>query len=123
MNKDELTGKIIEAAIEVHKTLGPGLLENTYEICLHWELTNRGIKSERQVELPVIYKGVKIETAYRLDILVESKVIVEVKAVQELNAVHDAQLMTYLKLSKLKTGLLINFSNKLLKNNIKRISM
>lgn len=116
----ELTDIIINSAIEVHKELGPGLLENTYEECLLYELLLKNMKVERQKELSVIYINKVLECGYRLDLVVEDKVIVELKAVESLNSIHDAQLLTYLKLSKIKVGLLINFNVKYLKDGIKR---
>ena len=120
MEQDELTSKIIGAAIEVHRELGPGLLESTYEACLMYELRERGLFAERQKELPVNYKGVNIDCGYRLDILVENSVILELKSVDELTGVHSAQLLTYMKLSGIQKGLLINFNEKVLHHGIKR---
>ena len=117
----ELTEKIIGAAIEVHRNLGPGLLESTYQTCLERELDLRSIKFEKEKALPIIYKGIKLESSYRLDILVEEKVVVEIKSVEALLPVHEAQLITYLKLSGLIVGLLINFNVPYLKQGIKRI--
>lgn len=118
--QEELTEKIIGAAIEVHKVLGPGLLESTYEAALALELGLRGLKYESQKEMPVNYKGFLIEVGYRLDLLVENEVILELKAVEELNPVHEAQLITYLKLSGHRIGFLINFNVPLLKDGIFR---
>lgn len=120
MEQDELTSKIIGAAIEVHRELGPGLLESTYETCLMYELRERGLFAERQQELPVNYKGVNIDCGYRLDIIVENSVILELKSVDELTGVHSAQLLTYMKLSGIQKGLLINFNEKVLHHGIKR---
>ncbi|GAB1444360.1 GxxExxY protein [Ignavibacteriales bacterium] len=120
MEQDELTSKIIGAAIEVHRELGPGLLESTYETCLMYELRERGLFAERQKELPVNYKGVNIDCGYRLDIIVENSVILELKSVDELTGVHSAQLLTYMKLSGIQKGLLINFNEKVLHHGIKR---
>ena len=106
---EELTEQIIGAAIEVHRHLGPGLLESTYEECLCHELNLRGLQFERQVPLPVVYKGVKLDCGYRLDILVEGEVILELKAVDAVLPVNEAQLLTYLKLSSKKVGFIINF--------------
>jgi len=117
----KLTDQIIGAAIEVHKTLGPGLLESTYERCLFQELTMQGIQSERQKIQPIHYKGLELDEGYRLDLLVEGKVVLELKALEQLNPIHSAQLLTYLKLSGLTLGYLINFNTKLLKDGIKRI--
>ncbi len=119
--KDPLTGKIIGCAIEVHRALGPGLLESTYEECICYELKQRGLSIKRQVSLPVKYKGVSLDCGYRLDIVVDEQVIVELKAVDALEPIHEAQLLTYLKLSGLKIGLLINFNVTLLKEGIKRM--
>lgn len=118
---DRITEKIIGCAIEVHKGLGPGLLESAYEECLCYELNRIGLKFERQVPLPVVYKGVKLDCSYRMDIVVENSVIVEVKAVENLIPVHDAQLLSYLKLYDKKVGLLMNFHVPILKKGLKRI--
>lgn len=117
----DLTGKIVDCAVKVHKLLGPGLLESAYEECLYQELMECGISSIKQVPMPLIYKGRKLELGYRLDLLVEDKVVIEVKSVDCLNPVHTAQLMTYLKLSGCKIGLLINFNVAFLKEGIRRI--
>jgi GxxExxY protein len=116
----DLTGKIIGCAIEVHKSLGPGLLESAYEECLSYELQCAGLKIERQKTLPVVYKEIKLDCGYRIDILVENTVVVELKSVDALNPVHEAQILTYLKFSEKKVGLLINFNVTLLKNGMKR---
>lgn len=118
---NDITGGIIGAAIQVHKTLGPGLLESAYEACLVYELTQRGFKVEQQKPLPIIYGPVKLDCAYRLDLLVEDKVIVEVKAVDQLLPIHQAQLLSYLKLSGCELGLLINFNVQALKQGIHRL--
>ncbi len=120
MEINKITEKIIGAAIEVHRTLGPGLLESAYEQCLEYELTERGLKVERQIPVPVIYKDLYIEYGYRLDLLVEDQVIVEIKSIDELHPVHEAQILTYLKFSEKKIGLLINFNVKLLKEGLRR---
>jgi GxxExxY protein len=117
----ELTEKVIGAAIEVHKQLGPGLLESIYQACLARELALCGIKFEQEKPLPVEYKGVHLDCGYRLDFIVEQKVIIELKAVDELNSNHKAQLLTYLKLTGCKVGLLINFNVPLLKDGIRRL--
>ncbi|HEC36572.1 MAG TPA: GxxExxY protein, partial [Anaerolineae bacterium] len=109
------------AAIEVHRALGPGLLESAYEACLTFELAQRGLQVERQRPLPVVYQEVKLDCGYRLDLLVEEAVIVEVKAVDRLMPIHQAQLLSYLKLSGCKVGLLINFNVKVLKDGIRRM--
>jgi len=118
--EEELTGQIIGAAIEVHRVLGPGLLESAYEECLCHELEMRGIAFRRQVVLPVEYKGLLLSCGYRLDVVVEDQVILELKAVEKLMPIHDAQLLTYLKLSGKRVGLLINFNVELLKHGIVR---
>jgi len=120
---NKLTELIIGAAIEVHRNLGPGLLESVYETCLVYELEHLGIKAQKQVSLPLTYKGLQFDQGYRLDIIVEDKVIVEIKAVESLTDVHEAQLLSYLKLSGCKVGLLINFNVKLLKHGLKRFVM
>ena len=117
-----LTGKVIGAAIDVHKQLGPGLLESVYEECLCMELQKRKLQVIRQKSIDLQYKGVKLETKLFLDILVEDKVIVELKAVSKLEPIHEAQLLTYLKLADKKYGLLINFNVQLLKDGIKRMA-
>jgi GxxExxY protein len=120
MTDQELTHAIIGAAIEVHRQLGPGLLESSYEECLARELTLRSITFDRQKPLPVVYKGVKLECGYRLDFLVDGRIVVELKAVEALAPIHDAILLTYLRLSGCKIGLLINFHCTVLKNGIRR---
>lgn len=121
MEINSLTSKIIGLAIEVHRNLGPGLLEKTYEECLCIELENNGLKYECQKLVPIIYKGKEIKDAYRIDILVENRVIIELKAVEKIDKVHKAQLLTYLKLTNKEIGLLINFNVSLLKDGIHRI--
>ena len=121
MGENELTHRIIGAAIEVHRELGPGLLESAYEECLAHEFTLRGLAYERQKPLPVIYKGIQVECGFRLDFLVENLVIVELKAVEDLSPVHQAQVMTYLKLTNCRLGLLINFNAYKLLQGLKRI--
>ena len=121
MNVNDITGQVIGAAIEVHKTLGPGLLENIYEECVCVELSSRGIPFERQKEIEVVYKGQKLESKYRIDIVVNSRIVVELKACDALLPIHEAQLLTYLKLTELKVGLLINFNVPILKDGIKRL--
>ena len=118
---NELTERVIGDCIEIHRALGPGLLESAYEECLCHELSIAGIGFERQKPLPVHYKNVKLDCGYRLDLVVERKVIVELKAIENLMPIHEAQLLTYLKLSGLTLGLLINFNVPMLKNGIKRI--
>ena len=120
-NLNRITESIIGAAIEVHRALGPGLLESAYEACLTFELAQRGLKVEQQKPLPVVYREVKLDCGYRLDLLVEEVVIVEVKAVDRLMPIHQAQLLSYLKLSGCKVGLVINFNVKVLKDGIRRL--
>ncbi|WP_341904305.1 GxxExxY protein [Fluviicola taffensis] len=121
MTENELSSIIIGAAIEVHNSLGPGLLESVYETCLYYELKEIGLKVERQLDLPVIYKNIRLDTGFRLDLLIQDKVVIEVKAVKELSDIHLAQTLTYLKLTDTKLGLLINFNETRLKHGIKRI--
>ena len=120
---DKVTEQIIGAAIEVHRQLGPGLLESTYEVCLKYELAERGLAAEAQKALPVVYKELLLEQGYRIDLLVENSVVVELKAVDAITDVQKAQVLTYLKLSGHKIGLLLNFNVKLLKNGIHRFIM
>lgn len=121
MYENDLATKIIGAAIEVHRQLGPGLLESTYETCLAYELKQIGLNLQQQVALPVVYKEVKLNAGYSIDLLVENKIIIEIKSVEVLADIHTAQLLTYLKLKDLKLGLLINFNEVLLKNGLKRV--
>ncbi|MEQ3662476.1 MAG: GxxExxY protein [Flavobacterium sp.] len=121
MTEDEISRIVFDSALKVHKALGPGLLESSYEECLFYELKKCGLKVEKQKPLPLIYEEVKLEVGYRIDIIIEDKFIVEVKSVEALNEVHLAQLLTYLKLSDCKLGLLINFNVKLLKNGVRRV--
>ena len=121
MSENEISSKIIGAAIEVHKQLGPGLLESTYETCLTYELKQMGLDVKQQQALPVVYKEVKLDAGYRIDLLVENKVIVEIKSVDALADIHTAQLLTYLKLKDLKLGLLINFNSVRVIDGLKRI--
>ncbi len=118
---DGLTETVIGASIDVHKQLGPGLLESAYETCLAYELENRKISFKRQLELPINYKGLKLKAGYRIDILVEDRLILELKAVEYNQPIHEAQLLTYLKLTNFNIGLIINFNTHLLKCGIKRI--
>jgi GxxExxY protein len=118
---DHITESIIGCAIEVHKALGPGLLESAYEACLAFELAEHGLKIERQKPLSVVYRDVKLDCGYRLDILVEESVIVEIKVVDQLARIHQAQLLSYLRLSGCKVGLLVNFNVKVLKDGIVRM--
>ncbi|OWY20818.1 GxxExxY protein [Sphingobacteriales bacterium UPWRP_1] len=121
MNENELSKMVFDAALKVHLNLGPGLLENAYEECLFYELNKTGLLVQRQKALPLIYEEVRLEIGYRVDIIIENKLIIEVKAVDALNDLHLAQLLTYLKLSNCKLGLLINFNVKMIKNGIKRV--
>ncbi len=123
MNEEEInniTYEIIGCAYKIHSELGPGLLESTYEACLAYDLESKGYKVERQKALPVVYKGIKLEVGYRIDLMIENSVIVELKSVETINDVHIAQILTYMKLSNTKIGLLINFNVKDLKQGIKR---
>lgn len=125
MNQDErlnaITGKIIAAAIRVHRALGPGLLESAYEACTAFELVQDGLRVEQQKPLPLLYREVRLDCGYRLDLLVEGEVIVEIKATDGLAPIHEAQLLSYLKLSGCRVGLLINFNVTVLKEGIRRI--
>lgn len=121
MTENELSKIVFDCALKVHRNLGPGLLESAYEECLFYELKKQGLYIEKQKPLPLIYEEVKLEVGYRVDILVDNKLIVEVKSVEALNDVHLAQVLTYLKLSNCKLGLLINFNVTLIKNGIKRV--
>lgn len=117
---DTITYKIIGLAIEVHKQLGPGLLESAYQECLYYEIINAGFTVERQKVLPIIYKDIKLDHGYRIDLLIENTIVLELKTVEAFKDVHFAQILTYLKLGNYPLGLLINFDSKILKNNIKR---
>ncbi|NJO91844.1 MAG: GxxExxY protein [Chloroflexia bacterium] len=120
MDKNEITGEIIGCAIEVHKHLGPGLLESAYQECLEYELSNAGLYVAKEVPLPVVYKDVKLDHGYRIDLLVENRIVVELKTVEAFTSVHHAQILTYLRLGGFELGLLINFNVSILKNGIKR---
>ena len=120
MQENLITEKIIGCAIDVHKQLGPGLLESAYEECLYYELINKGLDVKKQLALPLVYKEIKLDAGYRIDLLVESKVIVEIKSVDALAEIHKAQLMTYMKLADIKVGLLLNFNVIRLKDGIVR---
>lgn len=120
MEFESITREIIGSAIEVHKQLGPGLLESAYEECLVYELQQKGYKLERQKPVPVIYKEIKLDYGYRIDILVENKVLLELKSIEAFAPVHEAQVLTYMKFSDIKIGLLINFNVTVLKNGLKR---
>jgi GxxExxY protein len=121
MIENQIATKIIGCAIDVHRALGPGLLESAYKECLYYDLVNSSLTVEREKPMPIIYKEVKLDHCYRMDLLVENKVVVEIKTVEEFTEVHSAQLLTYLKLGNYRLGLLINFYEVLLKNGIKRI--
>jgi len=121
MSLNKITEAIIGAAIAVHRELGPGLLESTYEACLAYELVERRMSVERQKALPVKYRGVNLDCGYRIDLLVENQVIVELKAIERIEPIHDAQLLSYLKLSGSPVGLLINFNVTQLKRGIRRL--
>ncbi|MEN2488082.1 GxxExxY protein [Flavobacterium sp. B11] len=123
VSKDELDSisyKIIGLAIEVHRQLGPGLLESAYQECLYYEIVNSGLIVEKQKALPIIYKDIKLDHGYRIDLLIENKIVIELKTVEAFTDIHFAQILTYLKLGNYPLGLLINFDSKILKNNIKR---
>jgi GxxExxY protein len=121
MEVNQVSGQIVDAAMKVHSALGPGLLESAYEACLLFELHKRGLKAVAQVQLPVVYESVKIDAGYRMDLLVEDAVVVELKSVEEIAPIHKAQLLSYLKLSGKKLGLLINFNTVHLKDGITRM--
>jgi GxxExxY protein len=118
---NQLTGEIISAAIEVHRQVGPGLLESVYEECMTFELAERGLHIERQLELPIFYKGKKLGMDYRIDLLVDQTVIVELKSVYKLEKIHEAQLLTYLKMANKRFGLLMNFNVPMMKQGIRRL--
>jgi GxxExxY protein len=121
MNENEISYKVIKLAIAVHNALGPGLLESAYKECLFFKLKEAGLSVEKEKPVPLVFEKVKLECGYRLDLLVENKLVVEVKSVESLNDVHLAQTLTYLRLGNLRLGLLINFNVKLLKEGIRRI--
>lgn len=121
MSENEISKIIFDCALKIHKNLGPGLLESAYEECLFYELKKYGLNVDKQKALPLIYEEVKLEIGYRIDIIVENKVIIEVKSVEALNDVHLAQILTYLKLSDCKLGMLINFNVTFLKNGVRRV--
>jgi GxxExxY protein len=120
---DVLTERVIGFAIEVHRQLGPGLLESAYEECLCFELKQEGLLFRRQVALPVVYKSVRLDCGYRLDIVIEDRVISELKTVERLLPIHEAQMLTYLKLSGIRTGLLLNFNCAVLKDGLRRLNL
>lgn len=119
--ENELAKIIVNAGFNIHKTLGPGLLESAYEECLYYELSKKGLIVEKQKILPLIYEEITLDAGYRIDLMVENKIIIEVKSVEALNNLHMAQILTYLRLSKCRLGLLINFNSVLFKDGIKRI--
>lgn len=121
MSKNQITEIIIGCAIKVHRKLGPGLLESAYQACLFYELKKAGLKVEKEKPMPIIYEEVKLDHGYRIDLLVEDKVVVELKTIEKFHDVHTAQVLTYLKLGEYKLGLLLNFNVTLLKHGIKRI--
>ena len=121
MTENEIAKIVVDTAYQIHKDIGPGLLESAYEYAFAYDLNEKGLKVEQQVSMPFVYKGVKLDTGYRLDLLVENKVIVEIKSIEALAPVHFAQTLTYLRLSELKLGLLINFNTKYFKEGIHRL--
>ncbi len=121
MNENELSKIVFEAGLKIHRQLGPGLLESSYEECLYYELMKTGLKIERQRALPLVYESVKLDAGYRTDLLIEKKLIVEIKSVDALNDIHVSQVLTYMKLSGCKLGLLINFNTVLFKEGVKRL--
>lgn len=121
MTENEISKIIINSGLKIHRVLGPGLLESAYEECLYFELCQQGLKVEKQKALPLVYEGIKLDAGYRVDLLIENKLIVEIKSVEALNDLHIAQILTYLKLKECKLGLLINFNVVLFKDGIKRI--
>jgi GxxExxY protein len=123
MDFDDLSYKVIGCAIEVHKHLGPGLLESSYEKCLAYELSISNIPYKQQLALPIRYKSVEIDCAYRLDLIIDEQLIVELKSVSHLTAIHEAQILTYMKLANISTGLLINFNEVILKRGVKRFKL
>lgn len=122
MTENELSKIVFDCALKVHRALGPGLLESAYEECLYYELKKSGLDVVKQKPLPLVYEGVKLDIGYRIDLIVENRLILEIKSVETLNDVHFAQLLTYLKLTDCRLGLLINFNVVLIKNGIKRIA-
>ena len=121
MEDNDLTSRIIDAAIKVHKTLGPGLLESAYKECHYYEMIKSGLFVEKEKPLPLIYEGVKLDCGYRIDLLVESRIIIETKAVEALNDIHMGQILTYLRINKTRIGLLLNFNVLKMKDGIKRV--
>ena len=121
MTENELAAKVFEFGLKIHRTLGPGLLESSYQECLFYELLKEGLRVEKQKALPLVYEEVKLEIGYRIDLLVEGKLVVEIKSVDALAEIHFAQVLTYLRLSNCKLGLLINFNSVLFKDGVKRV--
>lgn len=121
MTENEIAKIIFDLGLKIHRVLGPGLLESAYEECLFYEIKKQGLTVEKQKALPLVYEEVKLEVGYRIDLIVENKLIIEVKAVEALNDIHLAQILTYIKLSNCKLGLLINFNTVLFKNGVKRV--
>lgn len=121
MDLEKIFKLVLDSSFKIHTALGPGLLESAYEECLYYELLQSGLKVRKQVPLPLIYKEVKLETGYRVDLLVEDKIIIELKSVESLADIHMAQILTYMKLAKCKLGLLVNFNVRHLKDGIKRV--
>ncbi|MEM6757792.1 MAG: GxxExxY protein [Planctomycetota bacterium] len=121
MIHNDLAGRVIGAAIEVHRELGPGLLESAYEACLAHELAARAVPFRRQVDLPVLYKGHRVDAGFRIDLLVENQLVIEFKAVETLLPIHTAQLITYLKLTRIRIGLILNFNCQVMRDGIKRV--
>ncbi|MBS7255235.1 GxxExxY protein [Flavobacterium branchiicola] len=122
MNENEISTIIIGLAIQIHKTIGPGLLENVYKECLFYKIKQRGLQVEKEKSIPLIFEEIKLDSSYRIDLLVENKFIIEIKAVESLTVNHLAQTLTYLRLGNYKLGLLINFNEALLKNGIRRVA-
>ncbi len=123
LNEADVSKIVVDCIFKVHKTLGPGLLESAYEECYYYELLQRGLSVEKQKTLPIKYEDIEIEAGYRLDLVIEKQLIIEIKAIERILPVHAAQILTYLKLSNIKTGLLINFNTPLIKDGIKRFSI
>jgi GxxExxY protein len=121
MNIEEVFKRVLDCSFEVHTELGPGLLESVYEQCLYYELMQSGLKVEKQIPLPLTYKDIRLDAGYRIDLLVENSIIVEIKSIDALAEIHLAQILTYMKLSSCKLGLLVNFNVKHLKDGIKRV--
>ncbi|MEI6683955.1 MAG: GxxExxY protein [Bacteroidota bacterium] len=121
MDENEIARKVLWISLQVHKSLGPGLLESAYKECLAYKLQQAGLKIEKEVPMPLVFEGVKLQCGYRIDLLIEHKVVVEIKSVDSLNDVHLAQILTYMKLGNFKLGLLINFNVALLKQGIRRV--